>query len=85
MKERAKSQRKGKKAVIAACQPVPAYRQAGGRQVRNPSERFQTSWNDDHKERDLRNTTLDLYLNRQIDMLVEKVFLLELFTFSPII
>jgi hypothetical protein len=30
--------------VIAAC-------------VGNPSERFQTSWNDNHKERDLRRTT----------------------------
>ncbi len=28
------------------------------RLVRNPSERFQTSWNDNHKERDLSRTTL---------------------------
>jgi hypothetical protein len=28
------------------------------RLVRNPSERFQTSWNDNYKIRDLRRTTL---------------------------
>jgi hypothetical protein len=38
--------------------PAKGHHRPSLRLVRNPSERFQTSWNDNHKERDLRRTTL---------------------------
>jgi hypothetical protein len=38
--------------------PVKVHKWPSLRLVRNPSERFQTSWNDNHKESDLRRTTL---------------------------
>jgi len=38
--------------------PAKGHKWPSLRLVRNPSERFQTSWNDNHKERDLRRTTL---------------------------
>jgi N12 class adenine-specific DNA methylase len=40
--------------------PTKGHKRLSLRLVLNPSERFQTSWNDNHKERDLRNTTLVL-------------------------
>jgi hypothetical protein len=46
--------------------PANGYKWLSLLLVRNPSERFQTSWNDNHKEKDLRRITLVYFYSEEI-------------------